>query len=256
MKWSTGVVCALFAGLTLATPAFAAQSLSGAWTLSGDGADKVRLTLTRSSPEGNSTSSSDWDRAELKGLDLAMGAKHDVHFTIARDAGRIEAEGFAAGAEDAQGAGLFRFAPNPDYATAMTVMGFGPITDDRQFALTVHDVSRDFARNMQKAGITGLTLEKLLAFRIHRVDATYVADLRAAGADASDAEMLIAYRIHGVTPEFVKAVHALGFAPDARQLVAMRIHRVTPEYIAGLKTHGLRDLTVDQIIRLRIHGIS
>lgn len=36
----------------------------------------------------------------------------------------------------------------------------------------------------------------------------------------------------------------------------MRIHNVTPEYIADLKSRGMKDLSVDQLVSLRIHGIN
>jgi hypothetical protein len=31
---------------------------------------------------------------------------------------------------------------------------------------------------------------------------------------------------------------------------------VTPEYIADLKSRGMKDLSVDQLVSLRIHGIN
>ena len=36
----------------------------------------------------------------------------------------------------------------------------------------------------------------------------------------------------------------------------MRIHGVTPEYITDMKARGLKNLTVDQLVNLRIHGID
>ncbi len=36
----------------------------------------------------------------------------------------------------------------------------------------------------------------------------------------------------------------------------MRIHGVTPEYITDMKARGLKDLTIDQLVNLRIHGLD
>jgi hypothetical protein len=36
----------------------------------------------------------------------------------------------------------------------------------------------------------------------------------------------------------------------------MRIHGVTPEFIEGLKSRGMQNLTIDQLVSLRIHGID
>ena len=79
--------------------------------------------------------------------------------------------------------------------------------------------------------------------------------MKAAGEGTNSADKLIAFRIQRVTPEFVKSVRALGFAPTDDQLIAMRIHRVTPEYITDLRSRGVKSLTVDQLINLRIHNI-
>jgi len=36
----------------------------------------------------------------------------------------------------------------------------------------------------------------------------------------------------------------------------MRIHGVSPEYISQMKSRGLNDLTIDQLVEMRIHGID
>ena len=36
----------------------------------------------------------------------------------------------------------------------------------------------------------------------------------------------------------------------------MRIRQVTPEYISELRSRGMRDLSIDQLVNMRIHGID
>jgi len=36
----------------------------------------------------------------------------------------------------------------------------------------------------------------------------------------------------------------------------MRIHNVTPEYIADMRSRGMKDLSIDKLVNMRIHGID
>lgn len=240
-------------------PAQAIDLLNGQWTLNpGDAPNQVHLMLVRSGRSGNTfTSGSDWNVGDLKGLDLATAGKHDVRFTIARDAGTVEAEGFVnAPLGTVEGVGLFTFTPNPTYAADMAAAGFPGVEEESLLGLALNDVSLAFAKEMQALKIDALDLRNLRAFRIHKIDAAYIKAVRAEGLTSATARNLVAFRIHGVTPEFIKAIKAQGFTPDERQLVALRIHDVTPEYIAGLKKRGMEKLTLDKIISLKIHGIG
>src|ERR1700722_5233615 len=273
----------VFAVLALLSPIAFGAVQNGSWSLGpSDQPGSVEFSLQSSEGNDHYSTSSTWKLADLRGLDWAAAAKHDVSFAIARDAGTVDCKGFV---QDQRGAGLFTFQPNPQYRPEMAKLGFE--FDDRElFSATLFDVSFDFARAMKSAAVRGLDAGKLLAFRIHGVTPQFVRDLRGAGLEAADAGKLIAFRIHGVTPEFVNELRGaglkvtdedklvafrihgvsgefsgqighLGFphAP-ADQLIALRIHGVTPEYIEGLRSKGMQNLTLDQLISLRIHGID
>jgi hypothetical protein len=244
----------ILAALVLFPLAAAAAIDKGTWTLdSADEPGRVQFSLQGSSDGGHFNTSSPWLLADLRGLDWTGAAKHDVHFTIQRDAGSIDCEGFA---QDQRGSGLFTFKPNPQYAAEMAKLGFS-FEDKKLLSATLFDVSFDFARAMKSAAVRGLDAGKLFAFRIHGVTPEFIRDLRTAGLEAADADKLIAFRIHGVSPEFAGEISHLGYphAPP-EQLIALRIHGVTPQYIEGLRSKGMQNLTIDQLISLRIHGID
>jgi hypothetical protein len=197
----------------------------GSWTVGpANEPGKVQFSLQGSSGDHHFDHSSPWQLADLQGLDFAAAAKHDVHFSITRDAGTIDCQGFV---QEQHGGGLFSFQPNPKYRPEMAKLGF-TFEDNEQFSAALFDVSFEFARAMKSTGVRGLDADKLLAFRIH-----------------------------GVSPEFVGEIGHMGYphAPP-EQLVALRIHGVTPEYIEGLRSKGLQNLTLDQVINLRIHGVD
>jgi hypothetical protein len=273
----------VFAVLTLLSPMAFGAVQNGSWSLGpSDQPGSVEFSLQSSEGSDHYSTSSTWKLADLRGLDWAAAVKHDVSFTIARDAGTVDCKGFV---QDQRGAGLFTFQPNSQYRPEMAKLGFE--FDERElFSATLFDVSFDFARAMKSAVVRGLDAGKLLAFRIHGVTPQFVRDLRAAGLEAADAGKLIAFRIHGVTPEFIRDLRSAGIDttdPDkliafrihgvsaefagqighlgfphapADQLIALRIHGVTPEYIEGLRSKGMQNLTLDQLISLRIHGID
>jgi len=276
-------VPSVFAVLALLPPLVLGGVQNGSWSLgASDQPGSVEFSLQSSQGDDHFSTSSTWKLADLRGLDWAGAAKHDVSFAIARDAGTIDCKGFV---QDQRGVGLFTFASNPQYRPEMAKLGFD--FDDRELlSATIFDVSLDFARAMKTLSVRGLDAGKLLAFRIHGVTPQFVRDLRAAGLEAADAGKLIAFRIHGVTPEFVNELHSSGmkvndeekliafrihgvspeFIRDLRsagidtadpdKLIALRIHGVTPEYIEGLRSKGMQNLTLDQLISLRIHGID
>src|SRR3989442_916412 len=231
------------------------ETQSGDWTIRrSDAQGKVEFALMDSSSGHHFHYSSDWPASEFSGLDFAKPGRQEVHFTIARDAGKFECEGFL---HDGEGAGLFHFLPDAKYPQEMKSLGFEKIDGDKQFAMAIHDVSLKFAREIKAENLQGLDTDKLIALRIHGVSPEWVEQLKKCGYEHVDLDKLIAFRIHGVSPEFIGQLQKLGYAhPEPDQLIAMRIHGVTPDFITGLKSRGMKNLTVDQLVSLRIHGID
>jgi hypothetical protein len=255
---------------------------NGSWGLAPAEQGKLQFSLRGANGSHHFDTSSDWRVADLRGLDWATAARHDVHFTVVRDAGTIDCQGFV---QEQRGAGLFTFKPNPQYVQEMHKLGYS-FRDEELFSAATFDVSFEFVRALKALAVQGLDADKLMAFRIHGVTPEFVRDLRAEGLKATDADKLIAFRIHGVSPEFVKGLRGAGinvtdedqlvafrihgvspeFAGELshlgyshtppEQLIALRIHGVTAEYIESLRSKGLHDLTLDQLVSMRIHGID
>jgi|ERR1700722_7061857 hypothetical protein len=231
----------------------AAEVRGGDWTLSqGDVPGKVRFALIEHHHGGNSNHSSDWPMSTFQGVDFSKAGRQDVHFVVARDAGKIDCEGFL---NDGEGAGLFHFQPDPNYSREMSALGFS-IDEEKQFTMAVMDVSLDFAKEMKGEHLSGLDADKLIAFRIFGVDAAFIQDLRAEGLKISDSDKLVAFRIHGVSAQMIRSLHQAGYSPDDDTLIAMRIHGATPEWIAELKQRGYDHVELETLIAFRIHGVS
>jgi hypothetical protein len=226
---------------------------SGDWTIrQSEEAGKVEFSLIEHHQGHSSSHESDWPASSFSGIDFSKPGRQDVHFTISRDAGKMECEGFL---DNGEGAGIFHFQPNPAYADEMRKLGF-PVDEEKQYSLAVQDVSLEFARQMKKESLTDLDTDKLMAFRIFRVDSAFIDELRAAGLKASDSDKLVAFRIHGVTPQMVRFLHQAGYSPEEDTLIAMRIHGATPEWMDELKKHGYDHVDLQKLIAFRIHGVS
>jgi hypothetical protein len=231
----------------------AAEVHTGDWTISkSDSPGKVEFSLIEHHRGGQSNHSSDWPTSSFQGIDFTKPGRQDVRFTITRDAGKIECEGFL---QDGEGAGLFHFQLDPNYPREMNSLGFS-IDDEKQFAMAVQDVSLEFAKQMKGEHLTDLDADKLIAFRIFRVDSAFIEALRAEGLKTTDSDKLVAFRIHGVTPQMVRSLHQAGYSPDEDTLIAMRIHGATPEWMAQLKQRGYDHVDLEKLIAFRIHGVS
>jgi len=242
-----GLVCAL------ALFANEVQPQNGSWTVQpSDEPGKVRFALLQHWKGHSNNHESDWPINSFEGLDVSIKGKHDVKFTIRRDAGRFECEGYI---EDSEGAGVFHFFPDGKYADGMNALGF-KVDSDKQFAMAIFDVSIDFAKEMKNLNLRDLDSDKLIAFRIFGVDSKFITEIRAEGLNTNDSDKLIAFRIHGVSPEFVRSVRSAGYSPSEDDLIAMRIHGATPEWMAQLKKEGYNHIELQKLIAFRIHGVS
>src|SRR5271170_4323012 len=121
----------------------AAEVRSGDWTIRhSDEAGKIEFSLIEHHHGGNSNhDSDDWPASSFPGVDFSKSGRQDVHFTIARDAGKIDCEGFL---NNGEGAGIFHFQPDANYPREMNALGFS-VDDEKQFSMAVMDVTVDFA---------------------------------------------------------------------------------------------------------------
>ena len=248
--------CLVFLGICalLAVRAAWPETRTGDWTMSlSDVAGHVQFSLIESRHSGHSEHSSDWPLSGFQGLDISKSGRHEVHFTIARDAGKFDCEGFL---DNGEGAGLFHFLPNPQYAEAMKALGFDGVAEEKQLAMAAQDVSLEFARAMKGEHLEGLDTDKLIAFRIFNVSGDFIHQIRAAGLNITSSDKLVAFRIHGVTPEMIRTLRQEGYTPDEDKLIALRIHGATPEWMAQMSKLGYNHLDLDKLIAFRIHGVT
>jgi hypothetical protein len=154
----------IMAGVILGVAkALGSETQGGDWTIRhSDIPGRVEFSLMDSRGGHHFHSSSDWPLSDFTGLDLSKPGRQEVHFTITRDAGRFECEGYV---HDGEGAGLFHFVADAKYAQEMKALGFTGIDGEKQWAMAVHDVSLKFARDIKAKNLRGLDTDKLIALQ-------------------------------------------------------------------------------------------
>src|SRR5258707_6732136 len=202
LKRIVGLILVIAGVILGVANALGGETQSGDWTIRrSDTPGRVEFSLMDSRAGHQFHHSSDWPWSDFSGLDFSKSGRQEVHFTISRDAGKFECEGFL---QDGEGAGLFHFVADAKYPQEMKSLGFERIDSDKQWAMAIHDVSLKFARDIKAENLQGLDTDKLIAFKIHGVTPEFIAGVRAAGGNVSGSDNVIAFRIHGGTP----GVHA------------------------------------------------
>jgi len=176
LKRTIGLILVIAGVILAVAKALGGETQSGDWTIRrSDAPGKVDFSLMDSRVGHHFHHSSDWPASDFSGLDFSKSGRQEVHFTIVRDAGKFECEGFL---HDGQGAGLFHFLAAPKYPQEMKSLGFERIDEDKQWAMAIHDVSLKFARDIKAENLQGLDTDKLIAFKVHGVTPEFIEGIR------------------------------------------------------------------------------
>jgi hypothetical protein len=101
-------------------------------------------------------------------------------------------------------------------------------------------------------------LEPLMVFFVfYRVEQRQIVRIRSYSVDCPLDAGGKAVQWHGATPENVKALQAAGIrGVSVDDLVRLRIHKVTPDFIRAFESRGYKGLVADDYVRMRIHKVT
>jgi len=83
----------------------------------------------------------------------------------------------------------------------------------------------------------------------------FVTGMKDAGFTSIPPDKLTALRVQNITPEFAKAARQQYPDITVDQLIKLRIFHIDEAFIASAKSHGFNQLTIDKLVRLRISGL-
>ena len=132
--------------------------------------------------------------------------------------------------------------------------GYRSLTPQDYVDMKIHGVSTEFLRALKHAGYE-LASSQVVELEIHGVGTEYMRDLDIYGLKPR-ADDLVQMKIHGIQPEFIREARDLGYNFTAGELIDLKIHGVNEAYLRNLKASGMRNLSAEQITRLKIHGVE
>jgi hypothetical protein len=238
----------LFATLLLPV---AAQAEGETLRWSARPTDRGRVQLQIRHERNNSNQ--DWAPQELQGLDTRFPGG-PLSFRITRDAGTLTCSGTGRGG---RGEGECRVQRRAAFFDSLAQRGIRVGDDWNAWQLMMFDVKLALLDELKRQDYDMPSVKDLVTAGIFKLDAAFLRELDAAGYRRKDLDDLIPLRIHNITPAFIREVRAANprLELPVKDLVALRIHGVTPEWIAGWRALGY-DLTPGQLTTTRIHNIS
>jgi beta-lactamase regulating signal transducer with metallopeptidase domain len=143
----------------------------------------------------------------------------------------------------------------PEYARAMSQLGFGKLSADDLVACKIQGVTPEYIAGLKQNGLDVTDVHEAISYRIFEVTPEFVAGMKAAGFSGLSSKQLLAMRVQGVTPEYAQAITKEFPGATAEDLVKTRIFNIDAAFIASAKKHGFADLNLEKLVKLRISGI-
>ena len=143
----------------------------------------------------------------------------------------------------------------PEYATAMSHVGFGQPSADDLVACKIYGVTPEYISQLKQQGLETKSLHDAISYRIFKVTPDFVAGMKTAGFTDISSEQLLALRVQSVTPEYAKQISQQFPGVTIDDVVRTRIFHIDADFIALAKKHGFANLTLERLVQLRISGI-
>jgi hypothetical protein len=143
----------------------------------------------------------------------------------------------------------------PEYARAMSQLGFGKLSADQLIACKVQGVTPEYIAKIKSSGFAVNTVQDAISYRIFDVTPEFITGMKDAGFDGLTSQQLLALRVQGVTPEYARSIKEQFPGATSEDLVKTRIFNINAAFIASAKRHGFTDMTLEKLVKLRISGV-
>jgi len=143
----------------------------------------------------------------------------------------------------------------PEYAQAMSQLGFGKLSADDLIACKIHGVSPEAIAEFKKQGLEVKAIQDAIAYRIFNVTPEFTEGMTKAGFKDLDSKKLLALRVQGVTTEYAQSIAKQYPGATVDDVIKTKIFNINADFIAEAKKHGFTDLSLEKLLKLRISGV-
>jgi len=143
----------------------------------------------------------------------------------------------------------------PEYAAAMAQAGFGKLSADDLIACKIQGVSPESIAQMKQQGFEIKNIQDAISFRIFGVTPEFVTGMKGAGFANLTTQQLISLRVQGVTPEYAQEIAKAFPGATVDDVVKTRIFHIDSAFIESARKFGLKPLTIQRLVELRISGV-
>lgn len=143
----------------------------------------------------------------------------------------------------------------PEYAHAMSQLGFGKLNADDLIACKIHGVTADAIADFKKQGLEVNSIQDAISYRIFAITPEFAKGMKDAGFKDLDSKKLLSLRVQGVTPEYARSIAQQYPGATVDDVIKTKIFNINADFIALAKKHGFNDLSLEKLVRLRISGV-
>jgi beta-lactamase regulating signal transducer with metallopeptidase domain len=143
----------------------------------------------------------------------------------------------------------------PEFAQQMGQAGFGKLSADDLVACKIHDVSPEYLTQLKQQGFEIKNIHDAISFKIFEVTPEFVAGMKSAGFSNLTQQELLSMRVQGVTPEYAQEITRQFPGATAEDVVKTRIFHIDGAFIEQATRFGLKELSLEKLVQLRISGI-
>jgi len=132
--------------------------------------------------------------------------------------------------------------------------GFRNLSIDELIRLKAHGIDGDYIRKLRASGFN-LSLDDMVRFRAHGIDDDFINEMKSVGLQGLSADELIRLRAHGADAAWIKEMQSLGLPKlSMDDIIRIRAHGIDADFVREARKR-FKDITLDQMITLRAHGI-